>query len=58
MSSYQHELHGAAGIGESRSKEESVTASDDLQGSYVRRGEERGHSKDKKVQEPDSLQKC
>lgn len=29
-----------------------MTASDDLQGSYAHRGEERGHSEDKKVQEP------
>lgn len=57
MSSNQHELHGAAGGGGGRS-EESVTASDDLQGSYARRGEERGHSEDKKVQEPASPQKC
>lgn len=58
MSSYQHQLHGAAGGGGGRSKEESVTASDGLQGSCVRSGEERGHSEDKKVQEPASLQKC
>lgn len=49
MSSYQHELHGAAGRGEGRSEEESLTASDDLQGSYVHSSEERGRSEDKKV---------
>ncbi|KAK4807520.1 hypothetical protein QYF61_003309 [Mycteria americana] len=37
------ELHGAAGGGRGRSKKGSMTASDDLQGSYVHSGEERGH---------------
>lgn len=39
----------AAGSGRDGSKEESVTVSDDLQGSYLHSGEKRGHSEDKKV---------
>lgn len=39
----------AAGGGRDRSKEESVTVSDDLQGSHLHRGEKRGHGEDKKV---------
>jgi len=48
MSSYRHELRAGAGRGGGRSGEESVTASDDLQGSCV------CSSEDKKVEEPAS----